>query len=107
LFAATQIRHKTNSVRGPNFLFEKNKKENLAIMANMNPNLADFKAEYKLNKALQSLTNLIAGAQQPNGQPIFPNEPGTPLNDIIRQYNLQPAEAPPPYDFGLDNHVTI
>ncbi len=73
----------------------------------MNPNLADFKAEYKLNKALQSLTNLIAGAQQPNGQPIFPNEPGTPLNDIIRQYNLQPAEAPPPYNFGLDNHVTI
>ena len=73
----------------------------------MNLNLADFKAEYKLNKALQSLTNLIAGAQQPNGQPIFPNEPGTPLNDIIRQYNLQPAEAPPPYDFGLDNHVTI
>ena len=76
-------------------------------MANPILNLADFKAEYKLNKALQSLTNLIAGAQQPNGQPIFPNEPGTPLNDIIRQYNLQPAEAPPPYDFGLDNHVTI
>ncbi len=78
-----------------------------AIMATMNLNLADFKAEYKLSKALQSLTNLIAGAQQPNGQPIFPNEPGTPLNDIISQYNLQPAEAPPPYDFGLDNHVTI
>jgi len=76
-------------------------------MANPNPNLADFKAEYKLNKALQCLTNLMAGAQQPNGQPLFPNEPGTPLNDIIRQYNLQPAEAPPPYDFGLDNHVTI
>jgi hypothetical protein len=41
-------------------------------MANPNPNLADFKAEYKLNKALQCLTNLMAGAQQPNGQPLFP-----------------------------------
>jgi hypothetical protein len=69
-------------------------------MATLNPNLTDFKAEYKLNKALQSLCNLIAGAQQPNGQPIFPNEPGTPLNDIIRQYNLQPAEAPPPMTLG-------
>jgi hypothetical protein len=57
-------------------------------MAAMNPNLADFKVEYKLSKALQSLTNLMAGAQGPNGQTIFPNQPGTPLNDIIRQYNL-------------------
>jgi hypothetical protein len=76
-------------------------------MAALNPNLADFKAEYKLGKALQSLTNLMAGAQHPNGQPIYPNEPGTPLNDIIRQYNLQLNEAPPPYDFELGNHVTI
>ncbi len=53
-------------------------------MANPNLNLADFKAEYKLNKALQRITNCMAGAVQPNGQPIFPNEPGTLLNDIIR-----------------------
>jgi hypothetical protein len=88
-------------------LFEKTKKENLAIMAALNPKLADFKAECKLGKALQSLTNLMAGAQNPNGQPIFPNEPGTPLNDIIRQYHLQPNEAAPPYDFELGSHVTI
>jgi hypothetical protein len=30
-------------------------------MATMNLNLADFQAEYKLNMALHSLTNLIAG----------------------------------------------
>ena len=76
-------------------------------MANPILNLADFKAEYKLNKALQRITNCMAGTLQPNGQPMFPNEPGTLLNDIIRDYNLQPAQAPPPYDFGLDNHVTI
>ena len=70
-------------------------------MANPILNLADFKAEYKLNKALQRITNCMAGTLQPNGQPMFPNEPGTLLNDIIRDYNLQPAEAPPPYDFGL------
>jgi hypothetical protein len=76
-------------------------------MANPLLKLADFKAEYKLNKALQRITNCMAGTLQANGQPMFPNEPGTLLNDIIRDYNLQPAEAPPPYDFGLDNHVTI
>jgi hypothetical protein len=49
----------------------------------------------------------MAQAQNPNGQAIFPNAPGTPLNEIIRQYNLQPNEAPAPYDFELGNHVTI
>jgi hypothetical protein len=88
-------------------LKKQNKKENLAIMAYPLLKLADFKAEYKLNKALQRITNCMAGTLQPNGQPMFPNEPGTLLNDIIRDYNLQPAEAPPPFDFGLDNHVTI
>ncbi len=49
----------------------------------------------------------MAGTLQPNGQPMFPNEPGTLLNDIIRDYNLQPAEAPPPYDFGLDTGTSV
>ncbi len=62
-------------------------------MANPNLNLADFKAEYKLNKALQRITNCMAGALQRNGQPVFPNEPGTLLNDIIRDYNLQPGRV--------------
>ena len=76
-------------------------------MAAMNPSLADFKAEYKIKKALQSLTDMMAQAQTPNGQNIFPNAPGTPLNNIIRTYNLQPNQAPEPYDFELGNHVTI
>ena len=62
-------------------------------MANPLMKLADFKAEYKLNKALQRITNCMAGALQPNGQPMFPNEPGTLLNDIIRDYNLQPGRV--------------
>jgi hypothetical protein len=76
-------------------------------MASFNPSLVEFRAEYNLQRALKSLTDMMAEARGPNGQPAFPNEPGTPLNNIIKEYNLHPAAAPAPYDFELDNHVTI
>jgi hypothetical protein len=66
-----------------------------------------FQGRIQTLLALQSLTDLKAQAQNPNRQLIFPNQPGTPLNNIIRRYNLQHKEAPAPYDCELDNHVTI
>ncbi len=76
-------------------------------MASFNPSLVEFRAEFNRWRALKSLTDMMAEARGPNGQPVFPNEPGTLLNNIIKEYNLQPAAAPAPYDFELDNHVTM
>ncbi len=76
-------------------------------MASFNPSLVEFRAEYNLWRALQSLTDVLASARGTNGQPVFSNGPGTLLNNIIKEYNLQPAAALAPYDFELDNHVTI
>jgi len=69
--------------------------------------LNDFKSEYKLQQRMQLLTDTLTALQGPNGQPLIPNNEGTPLHNLIRQLNLQPAAAPEPYDFELHAHVTI
>ena len=74
---------------------------------NFNPSITAFNAEYRLEQRMQMLTDTLAQVQGANGQPLIPNDPGTPLNNLIRELNLQPAAAAPPFDFELDNHVTI
>ena len=66
-----------------------------------------FKSEYKLQQCMQMLTDTLAAIQTHDGQPLIPNQEGTPLNALIRQLNLQPAAPAPAYDFELDHHVTV
>ncbi len=61
----------------------------------------------KLHQNTQLLTEMLAAIQNPAGQPLIPNQEGTWLHSLIWQLNLKPAAQPEPYDFELQNHVTL
>jgi hypothetical protein len=70
-------------------------------------NLTDFKSQYELHKNMQLLTDALTQVQNAQGQPLIPNEEGTPMNNLIRTLNLQAPAQAPAYDFELDEHVTL
>ena len=70
-------------------------------------NLTDFKSQYELHKNMQMLTDTLTAIQNPAGQPLIPNGDGTPMNNLIRQLNLQDPAQAPPFDFELQDHVTL
>jgi len=53
------------------------------------------------------LTDALTQVQNAQGQPLIPNEEGTPMNNLIRTLNLQAPAQAPAYDFELDEHVTL
>ena len=69
--------------------------------------LSDFKSQYALHKNMQLLTEALTAVQNPAGQPLIPNGEGTPMGNLIRQLNLQEPVQAPPYDFELDENVTL
>lgn len=75
-------------------------------MASLN-NLTDFKSQYHLQKNMQMLTDTLTRIQNPQGQPLIPNGEGTPMNNLIRELNLQAPAQEPPFEFELDEHVTL
>ena len=69
----------------------------------------NFMTEYKLQQRrmqLQMQTDMFANTQGANGQPLFPNQPGTPLNISHQRAQSAPAEQPVPCDIKLDNCAT-
>ncbi len=56
---------------------------------------------------MQLLTEALTAVQNPAGQPLIPNGEGTPMGNLIRQLNLQEPVQAPPYDFELDENVTL
>ena len=67
----------------------------------------DFKSEYRLQQYMQMLTDTLVAVEGPNGQPLIPNQAGTPLNNMIRRLELQPAAPQQDYDFELANNTTV
>ena len=60
-------------------------------MANAYTAFHDFKSEYRLQQHMQMLADTLVAVEGPNGQPLIPNQEGTPLNNMIRRLDLQPA----------------
>jgi hypothetical protein len=75
-------------------------------MATFN-NLSHFKTQYELQKNMKMLTDALTQVQNAQGQPLIPNGEGTPMNNLIRTLNLQAPAQAPPYNFELDEHVTL
>ena len=67
----------------------------------------DFKSEYRLQQYIQMLTDTLVAVNGPDGQPLIPNQAGTPLNNMIRRLELQPAAPQQDYDFELANNTTV
>jgi len=68
---------------------------------------SEFKSQYELKKTAGLFADALTQFQDAAGQPIFANEEGTPLRNLLNQLDLQPAQQAPPYDFELQNHVTF
>ncbi len=68
---------------------------------------SEFKSQYELKKTAGLFADALTQFQNAAGQPIFANEEGTPLRNLLNQLDLQPAQQAPPYDFELQNHVTF
>ena len=76
-------------------------------MANAYNAFHDFKSEYRLQQHMQMLADTLVAVEGPDGQPLIPNQAGTPLNNMIRRLELQPAAPQQDYDFELAGNTTV
>jgi hypothetical protein len=67
----------------------------------------EFKSQYELQNAIQSLCTALGAIRTPNNAQLIPTAAGTPIGNLLHSLNGTAPAALVPYIFELDDNISI